>query len=182
MVPARIQLREDLVQAAFRRFDVDQNGVLTHEDMKAVFGDTWEGAGAMSLMQEVHPEKGEEAGITPEEMLEFLKRPEESVAAAVTPTEAPVGTPTATPTAAPTATEESQEPQSEEAKARAQAAGASPGPGVAAGYAGSDDATQATPSSGAAGILPPTALAALRRVEPAGGQTACCKGWGFNCG
>lgn len=62
MVHVRISLHEDLVRAAFRRFDPEDTGTITADSLRAFFGEGFEGI-----------EELKEEGISYGELLEFLK-------------------------------------------------------------------------------------------------------------
>lgn len=52
MVQNRIALHDDLLKQAFKRFDVDNSGYITKENMVEVLGETFEGQEVESLMKE----------------------------------------------------------------------------------------------------------------------------------
>eukprot|EP00747_Dinoflagellata_sp_TGD_P072878 gnl/TRDRNA2_/TRDRNA2_157665_c2_seq1.p1 gnl/TRDRNA2_/TRDRNA2_157665_c2~~gnl/TRDRNA2_/TRDRNA2_157665_c2_seq1.p1 ORF type:complete len:473 (-),score=88.57 gnl/TRDRNA2_/TRDRNA2_157665_c2_seq1:51-1469(-) len=52
MVSTRIALHDDLLRAAFRKFDTDSSGYITVENLRDVLGDTFEGEEVENLLNE----------------------------------------------------------------------------------------------------------------------------------
>ncbi|CAE8610562.1 unnamed protein product, partial [Polarella glacialis] len=52
MVDSRIALHDDLVQATFKKFDVDNSGYITSENLREILGDTFEGDKVEHLLAE----------------------------------------------------------------------------------------------------------------------------------
>mmetsp|Transcript_64471 Transcript_64471/g.135282 ORF Transcript_64471/g.135282 Transcript_64471/m.135282 type:complete len:476 (+) Transcript_64471:814-2241(+) len=52
MLTTRITMHDELLRSAFRRFDHDNTGFITVENMRQVFGDTFNGASVESLLGE----------------------------------------------------------------------------------------------------------------------------------
>jgi len=52
MVSSRIQLHDDLLRQTFRRFDVDNNGYITREELAELLGEVYEGQDVSKLLDE----------------------------------------------------------------------------------------------------------------------------------
>lgn len=66
-----VGMHDDLMQAAFRRLDVDNSGFITVENLKDVFGDSFGGAEVAQLIEQGDLTK--DGQISREEFIEFLK-------------------------------------------------------------------------------------------------------------
>mmetsp|Transcript_37213 Transcript_37213/g.106291 ORF Transcript_37213/g.106291 Transcript_37213/m.106291 type:complete len:431 (+) Transcript_37213:2-1294(+) len=71
MASSRIQLHDGLLRATFKRFDVDDSGCITRENLQEVLGETFEGAEMAELMRDVHD--GCDGPISYEEFIEYLR-------------------------------------------------------------------------------------------------------------
>jgi calcium-dependent protein kinase len=73
MVSSRIKLHDDLLKATFHRFDDDNCGFITAEDLRKVLGEAFEGEDIEHLMQEAHAVGGK---LSLEAFMAFLKQPD----------------------------------------------------------------------------------------------------------
>ncbi|CAK9041140.1 unnamed protein product [Durusdinium trenchii] len=71
MVASRIHLHDHLLKVAFRRFDVDNSGYITVENLQEVLGETFEGNEVQSLLSELNLKT--DGAISYEEWIEYLK-------------------------------------------------------------------------------------------------------------
>lgn len=71
MVASRIHLHDHTLQVAFRRFDVDNSGFITVENLREVLGQTFEGNEVQSLLSELNLKN--DGAISYDEWLEYLK-------------------------------------------------------------------------------------------------------------
>mmetsp|Transcript_102894 Transcript_102894/g.187887 ORF Transcript_102894/g.187887 Transcript_102894/m.187887 type:complete len:138 (+) Transcript_102894:1-414(+) len=55
MIPKHIGVHDALLRASFNRFDADCTGSITLENLRSVFGDTFDGEPIESLMTELDP-------------------------------------------------------------------------------------------------------------------------------
>merc|ERR1712151_1056971 len=58
MVSTRIKMHDDLLHAAFKRFDTDNSGFIDKENLKQVLGEAFEGESIDHLMEEAHAHDG----------------------------------------------------------------------------------------------------------------------------
>eukprot|EP00927_Polykrikos_kofoidii_P002438 TRINITY_DN10976_c0_g1_i1.p1 TRINITY_DN10976_c0_g1~~TRINITY_DN10976_c0_g1_i1.p1 ORF type:complete len:555 (+),score=120.75 TRINITY_DN10976_c0_g1_i1:182-1846(+) len=71
MVSTRIAMHDDMLLATFRRFDVDNSGYITAENLKVVLGDQYDGAKVEMILQEA--DESNDGRISYEEFLSYLK-------------------------------------------------------------------------------------------------------------
>jgi len=71
MVDTQIEMHEGLVQSAFKKFDVDRSGYITTENLREVFGDSFNGMQVDHLIQQGDLTK--DGQISYEEFIEYLK-------------------------------------------------------------------------------------------------------------
>lgn len=71
MVSSRIALHDHLLKVAFRRFDVDNSGYITVENLREVLGETFEGNEVQKLMSELNLKN--DGAISYEEWIQYLK-------------------------------------------------------------------------------------------------------------
>eukprot|EP00434_Breviolum_minutum_P029937 symbB.v1.2.026471.t1/scaffold2649.1/size74057/3 len=71
MVASRISLHDHLLKVAFRRFDVDNSGTITVENLREVLGETFEGNEVQNLLSELNLKN--DGAISYEEWIEYLK-------------------------------------------------------------------------------------------------------------
>lgn len=70
-----VQAHNDVLLKTFRRFDKDDKGFITVDDLRAILGDTFEGADVQELVREADPDNSGELWY--EEILTFLQEPED---------------------------------------------------------------------------------------------------------
>jgi len=70
MVSKRIALHDDLLHDAFRRFDVDNSGFITKENLKEVMGDECSDEDLTKMMEEV--DQGHQGKISYKEFIDYL--------------------------------------------------------------------------------------------------------------
>jgi calcium-dependent protein kinase len=73
MVSSRIKLHDDLLKATFKRFDTDNSGYITAEDLRKVLGEAFDGEDIEHLMEEAHAHDGK---ISVDEFIAFIKNPD----------------------------------------------------------------------------------------------------------
>mmetsp|Transcript_50169 Transcript_50169/g.92671 ORF Transcript_50169/g.92671 Transcript_50169/m.92671 type:complete len:549 (+) Transcript_50169:130-1776(+) len=79
MVSTRIEMHDDLLMNAFRRFDTDGTGYITVEDLRKVLGESFDGATVEELLREADAcGKGK---ISAEEFIRYLKDPSDTATA-----------------------------------------------------------------------------------------------------
>jgi len=71
MVSTRIAMHDDLLSKTFKRFDVDNNGVITRDNLKTVLGESFSGAEVEELLAEVDTEN--DGRISYDEFIRYLK-------------------------------------------------------------------------------------------------------------
>lgn len=71
MVSSRIALHDHLLKVAFRRFDVDNSGSITVENLREVLGETFEGNEVQNLLSELNLKN--DGAISYEEWIQYLK-------------------------------------------------------------------------------------------------------------
>jgi len=71
MVASRISLHDHLLKVAFRRFDVDNSGTITVENLREVLGETFEGNEVQNLLSELNLKN--DGAISYEEWIQYLK-------------------------------------------------------------------------------------------------------------
>lgn len=71
MVSSRIQLHEDLLKQTFKRFDTDNSGFITVENLKQVLGETFEGFNMKEFIEEA--DVSADGMISYEEWIEYLR-------------------------------------------------------------------------------------------------------------
>mmetsp|Transcript_66089 Transcript_66089/g.125059 ORF Transcript_66089/g.125059 Transcript_66089/m.125059 type:complete len:530 (-) Transcript_66089:177-1766(-) len=74
MLTSRIQLHDKLLKQTFRRFDTDNTGYITSEDLKKILGDSIDGAEADQLVAEV--DTSHDGKIDYQEFIHYVKHPE----------------------------------------------------------------------------------------------------------
>merc|ERR1719188_2141047 len=73
MVSSRIKLHDDLLKATFQRFDIDNSGFITADNLRQVLGEAFEGENIDHLMKEAHAQDGK---ISMDDFVAFLKHPD----------------------------------------------------------------------------------------------------------
>mmetsp|Transcript_56819 Transcript_56819/g.133447 ORF Transcript_56819/g.133447 Transcript_56819/m.133447 type:complete len:548 (+) Transcript_56819:165-1808(+) len=76
MVSTRIEMHDDLLMNAFRRFDTDGTGYITVEDLRKVLGESFDGATVEELLREA--DMSGRGKIFAEEFISYLKDPSEN--------------------------------------------------------------------------------------------------------
>jgi len=71
MVASRVQMHDHLLKSAFKRFDADNTGFITAEDLKVVLGETYEGTEVTALLAEADVDH--DGKISYEEFIAFVK-------------------------------------------------------------------------------------------------------------
>mmetsp|Transcript_8640 Transcript_8640/g.19260 ORF Transcript_8640/g.19260 Transcript_8640/m.19260 type:complete len:541 (-) Transcript_8640:119-1741(-) len=71
MLSSRIEMHDDLLVGAFRRFDTNGSGYITVADLKLVLGESFDGATVEELLQEA--DISGDGKISPEEFVAYLK-------------------------------------------------------------------------------------------------------------
>merc|ERR1712151_502639 len=71
MVSTRIKMHDDMLTATFHRFDVDNSGYITEENLKAVLGESFEGAEVGTLLREA--DRSGDGQISHEEFTSYIK-------------------------------------------------------------------------------------------------------------
>uniref|UniRef100_A0A7S0FJV3 Non-specific serine/threonine protein kinase n=1 Tax=Pyrodinium bahamense TaxID=73915 RepID=A0A7S0FJV3_9DINO len=71
MVSTRIAMHDDLLSATFRRFDIDNSGFITQDNMRTVLGESFDGAEVEELMKEA--DVSNDGKISYEEFIEYMK-------------------------------------------------------------------------------------------------------------
>jgi len=71
MVSSRIAIHDDLLKGAFKRFDTDNSGFISVENLREVLGDSFEGAEVEKLLQEA--DLKQDGKISYEEWIAYLK-------------------------------------------------------------------------------------------------------------
>jgi len=71
MVASRIQIHDEVLAQTFRRFDVDSSGYITSDNLKAVLGESFEGAETDKLLQEA--DFTHDGKISYQEFLTYMK-------------------------------------------------------------------------------------------------------------
>merc|ERR1719266_3042327 len=71
MVSTRIAMHDDLLIKTFKRFDVDNTGDITVEDLRTVLGESFDGAEVDQLMQEA--DLSNDGKISLDEFIYYLK-------------------------------------------------------------------------------------------------------------
>jgi len=71
MVSTRIKMHDDLLETTFRRFDVNNNGLITASDLKEVLGDSFDGAGIDDLIKEA--DRNNDGQICYDEFLAYIR-------------------------------------------------------------------------------------------------------------
>lgn len=74
MVSTRIAMHEEHLVATFRRFDADNNGFITREDLKTVLGESFNQDDVNKMIQEVDPTN--EGQISYLQFVEYLRSPD----------------------------------------------------------------------------------------------------------
>jgi len=73
MVSTRLALHDDLLRQTFKRFDVDNSGFITADNLKAVLGETFEGNEVATIMQEA--DATHDGQISYDDWIQYLKGP-----------------------------------------------------------------------------------------------------------
>jgi len=71
LVSSRIALHDDLLKVAFRRFDTDNSGFITVDNLREVLGETFEGTEVQTLLEEA--DLKHDGKISYEEWIEYLR-------------------------------------------------------------------------------------------------------------
>jgi calcium-dependent protein kinase len=71
MVSTRIKMHDDMLTATFHRFDVDNSGYITKDNLKVVLGESFEGAEVDTLLREA--DRSGDGQISREEFILYIK-------------------------------------------------------------------------------------------------------------
>jgi len=71
MVQSRVGMHEELLQAAFKRFDLENEGVITVKDLKKVLGETFEGEKVEDMLKEA--DLSHDGKISYQEWIQYLR-------------------------------------------------------------------------------------------------------------
>ncbi|CAK0910000.1 unnamed protein product [Prorocentrum cordatum] len=74
MAATRIKMHDDLIQKTFHRFDVDNSGFITRENLKQVLGDVFKEEEVDSIMADL--DTSHDGQISYEEFFEYITHPE----------------------------------------------------------------------------------------------------------